>query len=165
MGVIVECPKCHTKYSLDNASSQERRVRCKTCAGVFIVASGQTSLLQSGLEATKLSTQETGVMLPEGKFVALSAMDGPLRGRVFRLTIPRVVLGRSGSDIVVDDPEVSRRHCVLEVSGTSAVLVDLETTNGTYVNGKKVQRHHLQHLSEFRIGSTTFMFSVTDKYS
>lgn len=166
MTAIAECPKCGTKYSTEKLAGHggKIQIRCKCCAEVFSSSAGDAGTAQAGL-ATRVAREDSGTMLAEGKMIALAVMDGPMRGRIFRLTTPRVLLGRVGSDIVIDDPEVSRKHCVLEVSGTSAVLVDLETTNGTYVNGKRVQKHRLQHLSEFRIGSNTFMFSVTDKHN
>jgi len=68
-------------------------------------------------------------------------------------------------DIVVADPEVFRLHCAIEVSGPRALVVDLGTTNGTFVDGKKIKSHELQHLSEFRIGASTLLFTVTDKDS
>jgi FHA domain len=163
MSAITECPKCGTKYSTEKLVGQVQ-IRCKVCSGVFSSTGGGGGGSQAAL-ATQLAREDAGPSLAEGKMIALAVMDGPMRGKIFRITTPRVVIGRTGSDIVIDDPEVSRKHCAIEVNGTSAVLVDLDTTNGTYVNGKRIQKHRLQHLSEFRIGSNTFMFSVTDKHN
>jgi len=58
---------------------------------------------------------------------------------------------------------VSRKHCAVEVHGTTAVMMDLGSGNGTFVDEQQVQTCKLEHLSEFRIGSTTLMFSITDK--
>lgn len=70
-------------------------------------------------------------------------------------------MGRSGADIVLYDPEVSRKHCAIEVHGSTATLIDLGTTNGTFVSKKSIDRFQLEHLSKFRIGATTLMFTVT----
>ncbi|MEE8201759.1 MAG: FHA domain-containing protein, partial [Candidatus Acidoferrales bacterium] len=66
-------------------------------------------------------------------------------------------------DIVVEDPEISRKHCALEVHGNSALLVDLGSTNGTFIEGQRIETHELEHLAEFRIGATTLMFTVSQK--
>ena len=101
--------------------------------------------------------------LPAGKKVALSILAGPLKGKVFQISKPRIVLGRAGADIVVDDPEISRKHCALEVQGMRAKLIDLGSRNGTFVNEKRVEISELQHLSEFHIGRNTFLFTIIDK--
>jgi pSer/pThr/pTyr-binding forkhead associated (FHA) protein len=72
------------------------------------------------------------------------------------------VIGRSDADIVVKDNKASRKHCALEVHGSTALLVDLGSANGTFVEGKKITSHELQHMMEFRLGETTLMFLVTD---
>jgi pSer/pThr/pTyr-binding forkhead associated (FHA) protein len=91
----------------------------------------------------------------------LAVTSGPMLGHVFRLTKPKVIVGRAEADVQLDDPEVSRRHCVVEVRGIAATLTDLETTNGTAVDGQRIQSAELRHLSEFQLGSTTLMFTVT----
>ena len=63
----------------------------------------------------------------------------------------------------MDDPEISRKHCALEVQGIIARLIDLGSRNGTFVNEKRVEMSELQNLSEFHIGRNTFLFTITDK--
>lgn len=107
------------------------------------------------------AASQGGGTLPEGKRISLVATQGPLAGKVFPITKSRVVLGRSGADIVLDDSDVSRQHCALEVRGITALLVDLGSSNGTFVDNKRIETCELEHLSEFRVGSTTMMFSIT----
>lgn len=116
-----------------------------------------------GVAATVLAHVGANLHLPQDMVVALSVTEGRLKGTLFRLSKPRVVVGRFGVDIVLDDPEVSRRHCVVEVQGPSALLIDLDSANGTFVNDQRVERRLLEHLSEFRIGGTTLMLTVTRK--
>lgn len=52
-------------------------------------------------------------------------------------------------------------HCALYVNSSTAMLTDLGTTNGTYVDGCRITTHELHHLSEFHIGNSTLMFTVT----
>ncbi|MBI4465403.1 MAG: FHA domain-containing protein [Acidobacteria bacterium] len=105
----------------------------------------------------------TEPQLPADKVVSLLVTVGPMKGRTFRIEKPQVSIGRSKSeaDIAVDDPKVSRIHCVVQVYGRSGLLVDLESANGTFVGGKKITSCELGHMSEFRVGGTTLMFAVT----
>jgi len=74
---------------------------------------------------------------------------------------PPATMG-AGTDIVVDDSEVSRQHCALEVHGAKVLLVDLGSTNGTFVGGQRIEASEIEHLGEFRIGGTTFMLTAFD---
>jgi pSer/pThr/pTyr-binding forkhead associated (FHA) protein len=97
------------------------------------------------------------------KAVSLFVSDGPLKGTSFRIEKPQVLIGRSDAEIVVKDRKTSRVHCALEMHGATALLVDLGSANGTFVDGKKVTSHELHHMEEFRIGETTLMFLVTER--
>jgi hypothetical protein len=72
----------------------------------------------------------------------------------------RVVLGRSKeADLQVSDPNVSRRHAELRQEGATYWLVDLDSTNGVEVRGKRVKRLKLEDGTRFTIGSTEIAFS------
>jgi pSer/pThr/pTyr-binding forkhead associated (FHA) protein len=73
-----------------------------------------------------------------------------------------VFLGRGTSmDVQLKDSEVSRRHAMLEVRDETATLVDLGATNGTYVDGTRIDRIEIENHTEFTLGSTTLMLIVT----
>jgi transcriptional regulator with GAF, ATPase, and Fis domain len=71
-----------------------------------------------------------------------------------------LILGRDSSDQMrVNDPAVSRRHCsVNEVSDGVFEIADLDSRNGTFVNGTQVHRKTIQHGDQIRIGSSEFVF-------
>jgi hypothetical protein len=72
----------------------------------------------------------------------------------------RVVIGRSkDADVQVSDPNVSRRHAELRQEGATYWLVDLDSTNGVEVDGKRVKRLKLEEGTRFTIGSTEIAFS------
>jgi hypothetical protein len=72
----------------------------------------------------------------------------------------RVVLGRSRDcDIQLADANVSRRHAELRQEGASYWIVDLGSTNGMEVNGKRVKRAKLSDGDAFTLGSTDVLFS------
>jgi FHA domain-containing protein len=73
----------------------------------------------------------------------------------------RSVLGRSrDADVQIEDPNVSRRHAEIVQEGSTYWLVDLGSTNGTEVDGRRVQRVRLADGSRFTIGETTVTFST-----
>jgi hypothetical protein len=64
---------------------------------------------------------------------------GPLAGRAFPLDKTEIFIGRDlSNDIVINDPEVSRRHARLFLQGNNFVIEDLGSTNGTAVNGQRL---------------------------
>ncbi len=65
--------------------------------------------------------------------------QGPRPDHVFEVDKPVVVIGReAGNDIVVEDPQVSRHHARLSLQAGGYVVEDLGSTNGTYINGRRV---------------------------
>ncbi len=64
---------------------------------------------------------------------------GPTVGKVFPLEAPEISIGRETTNMLsINDVEVSRRHARMELQGSSYVIQDLGSTNGTFVNGQRV---------------------------
>ncbi|HZT53677.1 MAG TPA: DUF3662 and FHA domain-containing protein [Gaiellaceae bacterium] len=73
----------------------------------------------------------------------------------------RSVLGRSrDADVRIDDPNVSRRHAEIVQEGSVYWLVDLGSTNGTEVDGRRIRRARLADGTRFTLGETTLTFST-----
>lgn len=65
--------------------------------------------------------------------------SGPSVGKVYPLDKNEMFLGRDlSNDIVINDPEISRRHARLLLQGATYVIEDLGSTNGTFVNGQRL---------------------------
>ena len=80
------------------------------------------------------------------------SIDGVVIKEV-QLTKDRTSLGRRPyNDIVIDNLAVSGEHAVLQMSGNEVYLEDLNSTNGTYVNGKAVKKQLLQNSDTVEIG-------------
>lgn len=62
--------------------------------------------------------------------------EGPLAGRTVDAT--DVTIGREGCDVLLPDPEVSRRHARIRVIDETLAVEDLGSTNGTFVNGRMI---------------------------
>ena len=81
-------------------------------------------------------------------------------GKRHEISKRRLVIGRSKDvDVQVTDPNVSRRHAEVRQEGATYWLVDLDSTNGVEVRGKRVKRLKLEDGTRFTIGSTEIAFS------
>ncbi len=89
-------------------------------------------------EAMSESGNETRYRMTPPKAL-LRGVSGPYFGKV--LAVPgRMVIGRgSDCDLVLDEPEMSRRHAMIEVTAAGIYLRDMGSSNGTYVNGVQVR--------------------------
>src|SRR5216684_4077416 len=84
-------------------------------------------------------------------------------GAELRLEGDVLYLGRGPDNhIVVNDKMVSRRHSALKREGANYVLEDLGTTNGTFVNDQRIQRHLLAQGDVIRLGGTVFTYRVPE---
>src|SRR6187402_2670553 len=80
------------------------------------------------------------------------SIDGVVIKEV-QLTKDRTTLGRRPyNDIVIDNLAVSGEHAVLQMTGNEVYMEDLNSTNGTYVNGKAVKKQLLQNSDTVEIG-------------
>ena len=104
-------------------------------------------------------------LVPPGTGIFLCIMEGTGVGRTFNLSAGGVhLIGREGADIVIEDEKVSRKHAEIGLYGPDAyVLRDLASTNGTYVNDRRVsEKRKLQHWDLIRVGDTLLRFSMFD---
>ena len=80
------------------------------------------------------------------------SLDGAVLKEV-QLTKDRTSLGRRPyNDIVIDNMAVSGEHAVVQMLGAEGYIEDLNSTNGTYVNGKTVKKQQLHHEDTVEIG-------------
>jgi pSer/pThr/pTyr-binding forkhead associated (FHA) protein len=89
-------------------------------------------------------------------FVPLRLLLQP-SGTVVEVDRLQMVIGRhTGADIRLPLPDVSRRHCRLQLVGERWQVVDLNSLNGTHVNGEQVQQATLDQDDLLRVGGFTF---------
>ncbi len=95
-----------------------------------------------------------------GKLVV--SLDGVVIKEV-QVTKDKTTLGRRPyNDIVIDNLAVSGEHAVLQMVGADVFIEDLNSTNGTYINGKAVKKQLLQHNDTVEIGKYKIKFLVDD---
>jgi transcriptional regulator with GAF, ATPase, and Fis domain len=94
----------------------------------------------------------------------LIARDGPLKGSVYRLAAQEFSVGRSPTNLLpISDPSISRQHCVIRKKGNAFQLRDLESRNGTFVNGVPVGERALVEGDQIEVGKSIFIFMVAEQ--
>jgi len=89
----------------------------------------------------------------------LVVIAGPSKDVLFPLGDGEIAIGREpANQIAIPDPSLSRRHCLLTRSDDGYRLKDLNSRNGTYVNGKPIKESLLQHGDKVSIGDSVFLF-------
>ena len=91
----------------------------------------------------------------------LEILNGGFEGMTYDLTTEEVVLGRNPTtDITLLDEGSSRQRAVIlfDADALSYVIEDLQSTNGTKVNGKRIRSAPLTAADEIQIGPTLFRF-------
>ncbi len=95
-----------------------------------------------------------------GKLIV--SLDGVVIKDV-QLTKDKTTLGRRPyNDIVIDNLAVSGEHAVLQMAGVDVFIEDLNSTNGTYINGKAVKKQLLNHNDTVEIGKYKIKFLIDD---
>ena len=97
--------------------------------------------------------------------IVISARSAAVMGRMFKIDRPEVTLGRSvEATFQVEDDGISRKHVKVVQDPVGYSLVDLGSTNGTYLNGSRVSVSDLKDGDKIQIGTNTVLkFSLTDE--
>ena len=167
------CPHCgHLQtVSKENLGDREKlEVSCPACGKSFQVENPQLGDLQAETTRKKLRPVTSEVTpdgrvlrLPDGKTISVKVLEGHEKGTVYPVLKPRLTLGRSNADIIVNDPLSSRLHCGLEISEEGVLLRDLGSTNGTLVDNRPIRTAALSDGSTFQIGKHSFQLLITSK--
>lgn len=89
----------------------------------------------------------------------LLVVSGPLTGHEFVVNTETFTLGSGkNNDLVIEDATVSRRHCEINLTTDGYAIRDLGSTNGTYVQGVRIQSAFLGTGTEFHLGETRLVF-------
>jgi Inner membrane component of T3SS, cytoplasmic domain len=175
-----QCPHCGAQLDSESAAQNQDQSRCWMCTAPIVLKdlpkdlTSETMIIKplaprdrsaQGRVGDSFDPATTTLVLPGNRHISLSVTEGPSEGLEYTLTRPLVTIGRSGgtADIQVNDSQVSRLHCSIEVKRDTILLNDLRSTNGTYVAEKRVRAAHLKHDSEFRVGSSFFRIAISPK--
>jgi hypothetical protein len=114
---------------------------------------------QMGAPATQVTSAPTPPVQPlhSARQARLISSDG----RQFAVAIGSTVIGRGeGAQVRLADVGISRQHARLDYDGSRMVLTDLGSTNGTTVNGNRINAAALQHGDVIQLGTTTLTFRL-----
>jgi predicted Zn finger-like uncharacterized protein len=166
----IKCAKCATVFEIHNPAFASKPAAApeKVASGDMTFARRQEAKATASMEPEpepedRKTGKVTGPQMPTGKRLSLAVINGPDAGTVFRIEKPRVTIGRTGSDIALNDSEISRAHAAVEIRDTTYLVEDLKSTNGTLVDGQKINGPtEIQNQSEFQVGGSTLMLIVTE---
>ena len=109
----------------------------------------QTLVLTHDASATTLRIRRTKLLI----------VSGPLQGREFVVDRDIFTLGSGKhNDLVIEDSTISKRHCEIAIDPEGYLIRDLESTNGTIVQGVKVSSAYLTPGTEVQLGKTRLVF-------
>src|SRR5271154_2405936 len=96
--------------------------------------------------------------------VTFQVLEGIDRGRVYRdVSIPVTIGREEGNSLRLNDERVSRFHAKVQVDGDDYILTDLESTNGTRVNGTAVQIRRLRIGDRVGVGRSLLLFGSNEE--
>ncbi|MCE9528149.1 MAG: FHA domain-containing protein [Planctomycetales bacterium] len=96
--------------------------------------------------------------------ITLRVLDGADRGRVYQnLPLPITIGREEGNAIQLNDERVSRYHIKIQEDHTRLVITDLESTNGTKVNGEDIQLRILRYGDIISVGRSVILFGSRDQ--
>src|ERR1700739_778409 len=172
----IHCGQQHLLKDAVIAKHPKVSFRCTKCGSTTIVevkrSVDQTVVISpmpsfaradASTQRLRLLPVDEGLRLPDGLDVVLIIESGPQANKSFPRTQPRTVIGRKGADIPLEDPEISRNHCVIEVRERNVNLKDLDSTNGTFFEGERARAAVLKQGAPFRIGSSVIRVTFHPK--
>lgn len=87
--------------------------------------------------------------------LTIAVIEGNDKGTEFPITYNRMTIGRKNTDIILDDPLISRKHAEIEVLGRGYYFVkDLASSNGTMVNGVLITNQRVHPFDKIQVGRT-----------
>lgn len=155
-----------SKLEEANVTVEEWRAVIAESQRSILQRDGQIQQLQSDLEkriaaATDSSSQTGEEVALEGPARVLIRTDG--NTEFVHVLGRRTRIGRgSDNELVLDTKHISRYHAVLLAGPVNTSIEDLNSTNGVFVNGKRVSRHILKDGDRLTVGRTQFRYTVRD---
>lgn len=149
--MTVRCPYCKAVVKIGERV-KARHVKCPKCKKIMKIKIAET---RDGDSKTIVASKDKileGEIPPTLK-IQLQEIDGDKR--VFELKKRKTVFGRTDGDFNIKDPNISKKHMVIEVWSADNIYVrDLSSTNGTFLNGIQIITSKLKDGDLLQIGST-----------
>jgi predicted Zn finger-like uncharacterized protein len=168
-----QCPKCTTVFEVLNPEGRrDTPMPASTPAPLVAPMAAPKAAAQEPKPTETTSFRQRDAMLasaglgeavlPPGMRYSLAFLTGPQASTVRSLASAVTVIGREEGDVIINDPETSRKHARIEIHADgTAWLTDLGSTNGTSTDGKVIDGPtQLFDRQEFSCGRSTFMLLI-----
>jgi len=119
----------------------------------------------SKYSAMNKAPTQTRKMLPPELGAIIEFLDGEEKGRQVPLLYYRTVIGRMYGDVLIRDLKASSTHAAIDIKKDGFWITDLESSNGTFVRGKKIKQAFFKPDDEIRIGLTKFKVILNPQLS
>jgi len=160
--MALSCPNCDFAIGdeLPRLADADAKLLCPQCQEPLTLPE---MTMPISIADTPLMSAGSQPRLDPNKKYALLIVTGKEAGKVLDIEKTVVTIGRSGCDLLVDDPELSRRHARVEFKGNEITLKDLDSTNGTYMDDERIGEVLIDNRSKFRVGSHEIALVITDR--
>ena len=151
-GDEIEIGSTHLKFIWDKSAAEEDEDSDKTRVA---------SIADLG---RKLPGQQVVSKRNKGNIeVKLKVIDGPLQGGLFQDWESPLTIGRGlENNVVLLDDAVSTAHAQIVQEGDAYFIVDLKSSNGTFLDGVKAQKSQLRNGGKIKVGASTLLFELVD---
>lgn len=166
----LKCPGCLVLLHVEDETYKEKvLLQCPECLYVFLAKPGEEA--EPGGETAGEATLLTSDFPSQGDArdfrwnvhgASITVIEGDRQGIHHKLREEKLIIGRKGADLAIEDKAVSRNHCELFQRAETWWVRDLGSTNGTFVNNRQMDETRLSHLDEIRVGKTRILFAETE---
>lgn len=169
-GHVLEPGEAHCRYCPPHTKDTNRISVSTTIEKVSAPSdrpSDKTTIVETGLQPDPDNTPVFGttrmIQEKEEEQVGLAGwlvvVDGPDKWRDFRITKRKMTIGRARDcDIVIDDVRISAKHASLRLQEDGLYITDLDSSNGTFVNGQEAMKTRLTDNDLVTVGDVSLKF-------
>ena len=147
--VQVVCPACKKETSVPNPKLTS-----------FVVEATRKKVPRV---VSQVSPEGRLLLIPATVELSLKVTEGEEKGTTYPVSKPRFLIGRTNGDINLNDERISRVHCALESTAEGVTLRDLESTNGTFIDDKRIVAAPLKDGSAFRVGNHVLQLVIVKR--
>jgi len=161
--ILLECPACgFAGVWADGCFTVPTHDEETSLTKYSGVATTATSAVDAS-DRTVIAEPDKSLPLPYKRQLFLRFESGERRGETISFESGRLLIGRQGADLPLNDAKVSRKHSIIEAISRDNIFVrDLASTNGTLLNGAAIQSKKLVSGDRLQIGDTLLAFYWED---